>query len=343
MVFENYTPFPAIAWENVDALGQWHITTVARVKYALVSSEKVYRLQLSPNQGELFVEDIFYGKIGQSSVRFESDFVTYKPTTDIIVNAKAYFPAYCTETQCKIEVYRASGHLLREVSIHVLSPYGESDKPEEVALRYENAYGGGYAVPTKGDPHNYHILDEYNPVGVGKYDENAPQEKRRKPLMEFVENKYKQKPYPAGFGIIYRAWKSRLQYAGTYNEDWLNNQHPLSPYDFDYKFNQAANPTLQLSEYLDIHSSIILTNLTGSNERAVLRIPDVIVFCEQHTQYQTRILHNMYIDTVIIDIDNDDKEQWAVYISYRNFVKKEDGYKSVSCHFLTNELLKEEV
>ncbi len=343
MLFENHTPFPAIAWENVDASNQWYITTVARVKYALVPVDKGYKLQLCPDQGELFGEDVFYGTIGQSSVRYESDFVTYKPVTDIIVNAKVYLPSYATDTQCQVEVLDASKHLLRRVTINVKSPYEKSNTPRQIALRYEDAYGGGYATPSEEDLYDYCILDEYNPIGVGKHDKNTPKEKKREPLIEFAEERFRQEPYPAGFGIINRAWKSRLVFAGTYDDDWLKNQHPLSPYDFKYKYNQAANPALQLDGYLDIYSHITLSNLTGVRETLAFRIPDVILFNEQHTNSVQRKLNSMHIDTILIDIEDEDKKQWAVYISYRNFVKKEDGYKSVSCHFLTNELLKEEV
>jgi len=342
MLFENHTPFPAIAWENVDASNHWHITTVARVKYALIPSEEGYRLQLFPDQGELFGEDMFYGTMGQSSIQYESDFVTYKPVTDIIVNAKAYLPSYATETQCQVEILDASKHLLRRVTVNVKSPYEKSKEPRQIALRYEDTYGGGYATPTEDDPYDYHTLDEYNPIGVGKHDKNTSKEKNRKPLIEFAEERFRQEPYPAGFGIINRAWKSRLAFAGTYDDDWLKNQHPLSPYNFKYKYNQAANPALQLDGYLDIHAKIALTNLTGAKERLIFRIPDVILFNEQHTQSTHRKLNTMHIDTILVDIENEDKKQWAVYISYRSFVKKEDGYKSISCHFLTKELLKEE-
>ena len=342
MLFENHTPFPAIAWENVDASNQWHITTVARVKYRLVSSEGGYSLELFPDQGELFGEDVFYGTLGQSSVQYESDFITYKSVTDIIVNAKAYLSAHSSHTQCQVEVLDAYGQLLRGVSINVKSPYGTDSEPRQIALRYEDAYGGGYATPSEEDPYDYCTLDAYNPIGVGKHDKHIPKEKKREPLISFTEERLRQEPYPAGFGMIYRAWKSRLQYAGTYDDDWLNHQHPLSPHDFSYRYNQAANPALQLDSYLDIHSHIKLTNLTGAKETVAFRIPDVILFNEQHTNSLRRKVHNMPIDTVLIDIENEDKDQWAVYISYRSFIKKEDDYKSVSCHFLTKELLKEE-
>jgi len=344
MVFENNTPFPAIAWENVDASNHWYIATVARVKYLFdtVDNKGILCLKLDPSQGELFGEDVFYGTVGQSSVRYESDFVTYKPVTDIIVNAKAYLPSYATETQCQVEVFNATKQVLRSVSIHVKSPYEKSNEPRHIALRYEDAYGGGYATPREDDPYDYCTVDEYNPIGVGKHDKNTPKEKKREPLIEFVEERFRQEPYPAGFGIINRAWKSRLDFAGTYDDDWLKTQHPLPPYDFNYKYNQAANPALQLNGYLDIHSYIKLTNLTGAKKTLQFRIPDVILFNEQHTNNTQRKVQNMPIDTVLIDIEDEDKTQWAVYISYRNFLKKEDGYKSVSCHFLTKELLKEE-
>lgn len=45
---------------------------------------------------------------------------------------------------------------------------------------------------------------------------------------------------PAGFGVIGRAWLPRLPLAGTYDQEWLEMQHPDLPDDFDFNYWNCA-------------------------------------------------------------------------------------------------------
>ncbi|QMD83487.1 DUF2169 domain-containing protein [Escherichia coli] len=45
---------------------------------------------------------------------------------------------------------------------------------------------------------------------------------------------------PAGFGCIGRAWLPRLSLAGTYDQEWLETQHPDLPDDFDFNYWNCA-------------------------------------------------------------------------------------------------------
>ncbi|AUT95560.1 DUF2169 domain-containing protein [Citrobacter freundii] len=45
---------------------------------------------------------------------------------------------------------------------------------------------------------------------------------------------------PAGFGVIGRAWLPRLPLAGTYDQEWLETQHPDLPDDFDFNYWNCA-------------------------------------------------------------------------------------------------------
>ncbi|VAW63412.1 hypothetical protein MNBD_GAMMA10-1511, partial [hydrothermal vent metagenome] len=88
MEIKNLTPFPAIAWESVDANQCTYITGLIRVKYVFQKKDRVnqWELRLTPDQGELFAGDIYYHDDLNLPVRYESDFINYKPNTDIIIN-----------------------------------------------------------------------------------------------------------------------------------------------------------------------------------------------------------------------------------------------------------------
>ncbi|WP_330983246.1 MULTISPECIES: DUF2169 domain-containing protein [Enterobacterales] len=45
---------------------------------------------------------------------------------------------------------------------------------------------------------------------------------------------------PAGFGVVGRTWWPRLLLAGTYDQEWLETQHPELPDDFDFNYWNCA-------------------------------------------------------------------------------------------------------
>jgi hypothetical protein len=66
---------------------------------------------------------------------------------------------------------------------------------------------------------------------------------------------------PQGFGIITKAWRQRLDLAGTYDEEWREKRWPYLPEDFDVAYWNGAHPDLQ-TPHLAGDEHIMLTNLT---------------------------------------------------------------------------------
>jgi len=66
---------------------------------------------------------------------------------------------------------------------------------------------------------------------------------------------------PQGFGIITKAWKQRLELAGTYDDAWLETRWPDLPEDFDMSYWNGAHPDMQVP-YLSGDEVITLANLT---------------------------------------------------------------------------------
>jgi hypothetical protein len=153
---------------------------------------------------------------------------------------------------------------------------------------YERAYGGG-------DPEGR--IDQRNPVGVGFRGVLSadPEVKTTAPNIEYPHSGA---PTPAGFGIVGRGWKPRIDFAGTYDEHWVDTRWPLLPADFDPRHNQAA-PLDQQSRTLRGGEDVEIVNMT-QNGRWSFSIPilDVPVHLLYEDRFERRLLA---LDTVLLE------------------------------------------
>jgi hypothetical protein len=63
------------------------------------------------------------------------------------------------------------------------------------------------------------------------------------------------------YGVIGRHWLPRIGYAGTYDQQWLDEHFPFLPPDFDEQYYQAAPLDQQLPKPLG-EQMVSLVNLT---------------------------------------------------------------------------------
>jgi len=100
MQFVNQTPFPGLAFEGLDQLDQSFHVVVLRITYDLkpgagrvaLHLNATHHLDFSEEPTPLADTDEFTGKPNLSSVKWESDFVPYKPKCDVIVLGDAQAP-----------------------------------------------------------------------------------------------------------------------------------------------------------------------------------------------------------------------------------------------------------
>lgn len=195
-------------------------------------------------------------------MRFESDFVAYKPRTDLIVNATAYSPDGAPRQRwlCALRVSGSDGAVLLQKALQVHSERawqrglrGWSLSPASpcnaVPIRYELAYGGALHGPPGGDgnPGPWLAFCDRNPLGRGLLHRDCKAREVPAPRIEDPARPMsdpRQPSVPEGFGAIHRAWQPRLALAGTYDEAWLARKHPLPPDDFDPRHNNGAHPDL---------------------------------------------------------------------------------------------------
>lgn len=282
MSFQNLTPFPAISWENVDSNKQWHITTLVRVKYIFhpLATTGQWELRIAPDQDDLFGQDFFYEDNINFPIRYESDFVTYKPNTDIVINAVA-------RNANKLSIKNPCNMVITDLEKNTL-------KKKAVNL-------------------------------FGKH--------------PWVNGSEEKKNYKTTLGFVDREEKSRLKFAGTYDDTWIEKQHPYPPHDYDPYYNQAAQADLILKGYIPTGAKFGLSNMLSKNEDT-FRLPQLHCFCEDITPKGRLNRNLMNIDTVVIDIDSDEPTDWAVYLSYRNYQVKTMDSADITVKYLpaTNQL-----
>lgn len=113
-----------------------------------------------------------------------------------------------------------------------------------------------------------HTTCENNPLGIGFVEDWYLKAKKPKvipaPQIDDPKNRVMifGKIYPPqGFGIITKAWRQRLELAGTYDNDWFETRWPDLPEDFDMSYWNCAHPDMQVL-HLNGDEEITLTNLT---------------------------------------------------------------------------------
>jgi len=333
MSLTNYTPFPAATWENTAASDQAYMSAVCRIKYKLVPENErgVWSLVLDTEQGDLFDEDIFYDDTN-AQIRYGSDYLPYKPGTDIIINAIAQTPIPQQTWVCNVALLSPSNQTLLNKSLRIWGERfwnaqaitgiwrldKEAKPTHKLPIRYQYAYGGEIEL-TKGETKEVIAREENNPIGCGLLHKKQNERTVHAPQIESIDDPI-QKPYhpytPQGFGYINRTWGQRLIYGGTYDEEWLEHRHPLLPRDFDERFYQSAHPDMVVSSYLPKGSKIRLTNLLAGESVQTIYLPDIDIFT-RFRMNTTTVEVAMNIDTILLDIDAEDGNDHRVYVSWR--------------------------
>jgi hypothetical protein len=371
MLFTNNTPFPAIAWASLDKTGRDHTSLSARGRFRFADSDEngLWSLKLDTDQGELRGEDHFYEDNRQASVLFESDYTAYKPAADIIVNALAHSPggAPAKSWLCGLKAVRigrdperqeGTATTLLEKVLQVTGPrrwepqvekrrilwrLSEPELATQVPLRYEYAYGGQLLNPKREEEgeYDYLLFDDRNPLGRGNVHPSqleqeapipAPQiEDPEDPIGEIGKDHL-----PQGFGYLHRAWQPRLAKAGTFDEQWQAEKHPLMPDDFDEAHNNGAPEDQQVPGYLRVGDLILLQHLQKDHPTIGLRIPGLYLKARYHLE-DDMVPFLLQIDTLVIDLRAEDPEEWSLEIGWRARQPALPGLEGVSLGLIAAE------
>jgi len=317
MEFRNYTPFPPITFESLGIDGEPFQVVILRGTFKIIPNAP---LKPIPDQQPIITSDKFYGEPNISSIKFESDLAPYKPKSDIIINATSYPPGKKILPYWMVSAQ--VGKLQKQLLVtgprywqHRLMGGWKITDPEpckEVPIRYEYAYGGQWKHEKESSVY------EQNPIGLGyvnmKYlDKNkpipAPRIMSSKQQVMELGNVHK----PEGFSAMMKSWLPRRKYAGTYDEKWIKERHPLMPKNFDYAFYNCAHPDMIYDGYLIGNEQVVLKYLHSEHENLSFFLPDYRLGLLLRYKSGAMAMAKVELDTLHIDAPEN-----RVYLVWRS-------------------------
>jgi hypothetical protein len=237
----NRTPYAAERNWTRDKQGMhWWIVAV-RATCEIAADG---RLTLADEQPAPVLAPEYFGAPGESSLRYDSDLLYAKPTTDLLLVASAHAPE--GQPVATVPVSVRLPHFQKQLVVHGDRLYrngGKVSAPRPFLtrpIRYELAFGGSdFSDP---DPRN-HRIDDRNPIGRGFAVDASRLVDQFAHAIEYPDGS-PESAGPAGFGPIDPAWLPRRALAGTYDRQWADTKKPLLPDDYDPAY-ALSSPTDQ--------------------------------------------------------------------------------------------------
>jgi hypothetical protein len=246
-----------------------------------------------------------FGDPGASSIKYESDLVLTKTTTDVLVIGHAYAAGGRHTTG--MDVAFRVGPLEKVLRVTGDRAWGVSGQsgPEpfvKMPLSYERAFGGG----DRRSPHPERDWEWRNPVGTGFAVSRDNATGVALPNVEYANEpvrSWNDRPRPAGFGPIACHWQPRVGFAGTYDDEWMKTRQPLLPEDFDDRYFQCAPQDQQAPMFLRGGEPVTLRHLTPGGELRFM-LPKVFLGFDTRFYDGSRELHReRRLHTVILEPD----------------------------------------
>lgn len=265
----NKTPWPSGLAFFIDAQGAEQVTVVAKATLQLPVAPQGSWEPANAQRPVLYADE-YFAEPGKSSLRYPSDVVLGKYTTDVGLIGSVYSPTGhpVPELRATLQI----GALRKDIQVQGdrvwRSGWTGGVTPTAAApftrlpLRYERSFGG--TDTTDNDPRRHGWHPE-NPIGTGfrlnkRAIDNHPLPNFEDPAAAITS--WTDRPAVAGYGFIAPSWSPRYQLAGTYDDTWKRSRAPLLPVDFDLRYCQAAAPALQTSSFLQGGEPVRLVNLS---------------------------------------------------------------------------------
>lgn len=107
------------------------------------------------------------------------------------------------------------------------------------------------------------------------------------------------------------------------------------PDDYKEEHNNAAHPNLQLKGYFQVGDSIVLHKLLLGRETQAFQIPGMYFKGKYHLDKEELPFY-LEMDTVIVDVLEDNMKDNAIYISYRKRVPYSNKVDKVSLNMIVS-------
>jgi hypothetical protein len=239
-----------------------------------IPTEQGARLALGEEQVPPVMSDVFFGEPGLSAPKYEIDFAPRKQRCDVLLNGYAYAPD--GRPADRVPVGLRIGGWSKSFAVVGARMWYMSAGPRATApapftrtvISYDHAFGG---TDYRHEDPAQHAAYMPNPSGRGfhrhlvhRWLEGSllPNTEELGVEVQRPDGRYR----PMSFGALGRHWEPRYRYAGTYDQDWLDNVFPFLPPDFDEQYYQAA----PLDQQLPLPSGeqlVALRNLTPEGRR----------------------------------------------------------------------------
>lgn len=265
---------------------------------------------LAEEQVPVVETDVFTGEPGFSAPLYEIDFAARKPRCDVLLNGSAFapngIPAERVPIMLRVGDWQKSFYVVgNRVWQRGLSGF-KASKPEpftKMPFSYNNAFGG---IDRSFEEEKTHRWYPTNHAGIGYYEYLKDRFVIGKPLPNTEEidkpiTKPNGKYQPMALGPIGRAWQQRVRWAGTYDQNWMENVSPFLPEDFRDEYYQAA-PEDQWIDYPGGGEEVELVNLTPKGKTA-FKIPVYDLFIEFYYKNKDRKKVKANIDTLLFEPD----------------------------------------
>jgi hypothetical protein len=261
---------------GMEPSGRELLVVVIKGTFRLPKSGEEVRLH--DQQQPLIMADTFTGAPGFSATYCEVDFAPRKHRCDVLLQGSAYAPQGRPAT--RVAVGLRIGSWMKSFAVvgdrhwqaALASVTASAPEPFTVKpIGYDFAFGGTdmhHADPAR------HAAFMRNPIGRGFHQHRTSEWVDGAPLPNTEELR---RPVdapdgdftPMAFGPIGRGWEPRFRYAGTYDQQWLDQHFPFLPPDFDEQYYQAAPVDQQLALPVG-GQEVALVNLTADGSRTFM-------------------------------------------------------------------------
>jgi hypothetical protein len=307
--FVNATKMPAGYTMGMEPSGRQLLVVV--VKGTFTIPENGGEAVLTRDQAALVEADIATREPGFSAPAYESDYAPRKPRCDVLLNGSAYAPQRRPTERVTVSLqvgpisksFDVVGDRVWQKGFFFTRP----SRPLSftvMPISYNKAFGG---VDNTHSNERRHAVHLENPVGIGFHTNVAREFVDGRPLPNTeARGRPIKKPNvryrPMAFGAVGRGWQPRASFAGTADQNWLDNVFPFLPADFREDYYQAA-PADQQMAYPRGGEEIFLKNLTRSGETR-FRLPSVRTPVEiTNGAYERTKVEAAPLDTLLIEPD----------------------------------------
>lgn len=280
------------------------------VKGTFVLPRTGEQVRLHQEQQPLIMADTFTGKPGFSSPVHEIDFAPRKHACDVLLIGSAHAPTGREVTRQRVSLrvgpmeksFDVVGNRVWNAGLTGIT----ASTPEpfvQMPISYDVAFGGSDRNSEDASEHDAYLP---NPAGRGwhKHLKNAWVDGKPLPNTEevgtsvsFPSDKYK----PMALGPLGRGWPQRARYAGTYDQQWMDDVFPFLPKDFDERYYQAA-PEDQQVPLPQGPMEVVLSGFTADGVRQFM-LPHLQAPVHVHPKRGERETSVAILDTIALEPD----------------------------------------